>query len=110
MGTVRQILDVKGNEITCDGFRLDVVPGTETQVIIEAPSIRINRCWGELQVSLPLKPSSCQFVLSYQWVLFPAYLGHVTPSRREDGRSYPHSTVLRRSPSTGDSSHPGLVP
>jgi hypothetical protein len=63
IGTVSQVLDVERNLLTRDGFWLDAVPGTEAQVIVETASIGVQRVWGELQVSLPLEPTSCEFVL-----------------------------------------------
>jgi len=82
IGTVSQVLDVEGHLLTGDGFWLDAVLGTEAQLIVETASIRIHRVWGELQVSLPLEPIACEFVLEHQRVLFPADLSHVTPPER----------------------------
>src|SRR5260370_21771317 len=96
MGTVSQILDVEGHLFARDSFRLNAVPDTEAQIIVETASIRVHRVWGELQVILPLEPISRQFVLPYQRVLFPANLGHVSLSWREGGRSYPYSMLSRQ--------------
>src|SRR6266516_5172927 len=79
IGAVSQVLNVKSHQITCNGFRLDVLLSTEAQVIIETPSIGVHCFWGKLQVSLPLKPISRQGVLCHQRVLFPADLGHGVP-------------------------------
>jgi len=79
---VSQVLDVEGNLFPRDGFRLNAVAGTEAQVIVETAAIGVYCVGGELQVGLPLEPISCEFVLSYQWILFPADLGHGTPPKR----------------------------
>src|SRR6266568_6307568 len=84
IGTRSQIVDVEGNEIPCDNFsRLNVLFQAKAQIIIEAASIGVNRRWGKLQVRLPLEPMAGQFMLCYQWVLFPADLGHGAPPRKK---------------------------
>src|SRR6266705_3546013 len=70
-------------DIPCDNFRLNVLFQAKAQVIIEAASIGVNRRWGKLQVRLPLEPMAGQFMLCYQWVLFPADLGHGAPPRKK---------------------------
>ena len=84
IGTRSQILDVNGYLITGECFRLDGLPGTETQGIIEAAPVGINGRWSKLQSSLPLEKLLGQFILCNQRILFPAdsVMEHLDANRR----------------------------